>query len=276
MASPCEILVRDIDKSEAEHLASLAYSETYRIERKFSRYRNDNIIHTINLGNGTAVEADEELARLLDYVDECFRLSDGLFDITSGVLRKAWKFDGATYNPDSKTIASLLERVGWERADWDGRTLRLRPGMEIDLGGVGKEYAVDIVAEMLFKTSGRPLMVNFGGDIRAITSETNSSPWLVGIEDPNRENSALGQINLTNGSVATSGNARRYCYVNGVKLGHILNPKTGWPVAGTPQSVTVVGNYCMEAGLLTTLAMLHGTEAEIFLKEQDVVNHCIR
>ncbi len=276
MASPCEILVRCNNKSDAEDLASLSFAETRRIEQKFSRYRDDNIVFAINNSDGAAVEVDEEMARLLDYADQSYRLSDGRFDITSGVLRKAWRFDGSRAKPDSGLIESLLEKVGWDKVSWDGSKFRMWPGMEIDLGGVGKEYAVDLVAEMLYKATGFTVMVNFGGDIRAITSDTNSVPWVVGVENPKHEKTAVGQINLTNGGVATSGDLRRFCMVNGVRMGHILNPCTGWPVAGAPRSVTVVGNYCVEAGFLATLAMLQGPDAEKFLKEQDAPCHCIR
>ena len=276
MASPCEILVRCKTRSEAERLASLALAETRRIEKTYSRYRDDNIVYAVNNSNGAPVEADEELGRLLDYADQCYRLSDGLFDITSGVLRKAWRFDGSEYTPDDKLIASLMERVGWDKAAWDGRTLRLLPGMEIDFGGIGKEYAVDRVAEILFQDSEVPLMVNFGGDIRAVGSETDPAPWVVGIENPDRSRSAVGEIKLTNGGIATSGDLCRFCLVNGVRLGHILNPKTGRPAADAPRSVTVLGNYCVEAGFLSTLAILNGPDAESFLASQNARGHCVR
>jgi thiamine biosynthesis lipoprotein len=276
MASPCEILVRCKDESEAEKLASLSFAETQRIENKFSRYRDDNIIYQINHSNGTPIAVDQELARLLDYADRVYRLSDGLFDITSGVLRKAWKFDGAPLVPDMQLIDSLLTRVGWNRVQWNGDSIRLQPGMEIDLGGVGKEYAVDIVAEKIFREFGAPVMVNFGGDIRAITAEENPVPWVVGIEDPERDSGAIGQIDLVNGGIATSGDLRRFCFVDGVRMGHILNPLTGWPATDAPRSVTVLGDYCVEAGFLATLAMLHGTDAEEFLDAQNASGHCVR
>jgi thiamine biosynthesis lipoprotein len=276
MASPCEILLRCESKSEADQLASLAVSEAYRIERTYSRYRDDNIIHAINNNNGALIDVDEELARLLDYAGQCYKLSDGLFDITSGVLRKAWRFDGKDFTPDGGLIKSLLEIVGWDKVQWDGRALRLRPGMQIDLGGIGKEYAADRVAELLFQTSEISLLVNFGGDIRAIACGPDTPPWIVGIENPDRSNGAVGEINLTNGGVATSGDLNRFCLVNGVRMGHILNPKSGWPVTGAPRNVTVLGDYCVEAGFLATMAILNGVEAEKFLKSQNAKGHCIR
>ena len=275
MASPCEILIRCGKHSDADRLASLALAEARRIERTYSRYRDDNIVYKINHSDGRPIEADDELARLLDYAGQCYRLSDGMFDITSGVFRKAWRFDGAEIEPDAELIESLGEKVGWDRVGWEGKTLRLQPGMEIDFGGIGKEYAVDVVAEMLFRESGDSSMVNFGGDIRAISSEPNPIPWVVGIEDPDREKPAIGQIELVNGAIATSGDLYRYCLVNGVRLGHILDPRTGWPVKGAPRTVTVLGDYCVEAGLLATLAILHGPEAETFLKAQDARGHCV-
>ena len=275
MASPCEIFIRCSNKSEAEQLASLAFTETKRIEKTYSRYRDDNIIYAINNSNGASIEIDEELERLLNYAGQCYNLSDGLFDITSGVLRKAWRFDGNEFTPDKKLIESLLEIVGWDKVELNGNSFRMKPGMQIDLGGIGKEYAVDRVAEMLFERSGRPLLVNFGGDMRAITSEKEPVPWIIGIENPEKAKTAVGEIKLTNGGVATSGDLFRFCIVDGVRMGHILNPKTGWPVSRAPRNVTVLGSYCVEAGFLATLAILQGSQAEQFLKSQDAIGHCI-
>jgi len=276
MASPCEVLVSCKTRSEAEELASLAFQETRRIERKFSRYRDDGIIHSINCSNGGGVPLDEETARLLRYAGQCYDLSDGLFDITSGILRKAWTFDGREAEPDNDLIKSLLEVVGWTKVELRDFDIKLRPGMELDLGGIGKEYAVDRVADLLFQTSGLSLMVNFGGDIRAIGESTEHRTWTIGIEDPSEDDSAVKVIELTEGAVATSGDSRRFCHFRGTRLGHILNPLTGWPVTGAPRSVTVIAKNCTEAGFLATLGMLHGNQAETFLAAQDVICHCIR
>lgn len=276
MASPCEVLVCCDSASEAEEAASLAFHETVRIERKFSRYRKDNVVHAINHGDGAAIPVDEETSRLLSYAARCYELSGGRFDVTSGVLRRAWKFDGGVATPDRQLIESLRRRMGWPRVEFDGERIRLAPGMEIDLGGIGKEYAADRVADALRGRTDGALMVNLGGDVRAVGGARLPAPWTIGIEDPSREGRAIGQVALTDGGVATSGDARRFCYVEGVRLGHILDPRTGWPVAGAPRSVTVVAETCTSAGFLATVAMLHGPEAEAFLEAQDVVHHCIR
>lgn len=275
MASPCEVLVRCKSENEASSLASLAYIETMRIEQKFSRYRKDNIVHTINTANGKPVQLDDETLHLVHYATKCYEISDGMFDITSGLLRKAWKFEGKEVSPNWELIESLMHKVGWHHAILNGHELRLLSGMEIDFGGIGKEYAVDRIAQMLFNQCGVSLMVNFGGDIRAIRKIDDSEPWHIGIENPNVPGVSVKSIELLHGAVATSGNGYRHCFYKGKKLGHILNPKTGWPIDDTPQSVTVIADFCMEAGLLTTLAILHGKGAKEFLQNQNVQFHCI-
>lgn len=275
MAGPCEVLIRNVDRSEARQLASLAFGETIRIEQKFSRYLPDSIVTTINTSKGRPVAIDDETRQMLDFAHNAYLLSEGMFDITSGVLREAWTFLGQEVVPDHQHIAGLLRRVGWRKLELSNGHVKLPAGMQIDLGGIGKEYAADRVAQVLYAACGKPLMVNFGGDIRAIGATTDTPAWDIGVESPDRENSAVGLVSLRDGAVATSGNARRYCYVDGKRLGHILNPLTGWPVEGAPRSVTVIGDFCLEAGLLATLAILHGREAEDFLHAQNVKSHCV-
>ncbi len=276
MAGPCEIHIECDSASEARTLASLAYSETDRIEQKYSRYRENSIVQAINHSAGRPVTLDQETAQLLDFAANAHTLSDGRFDITSGVLRRAWTFDGSEYLPNSALIESLCQLVGWDKVQFDGRTIRLLPGMEIDLGGLGKEYAADRVAQLLHEQSGNRLMVNFGGDIRSLGARDNSPPWRIGIENPDTKEGPIGEIALYDGGVATSGDARRFCIVNGQRLGHILDPRTGWPIRDAPKSVTVLGSFCLEAGFLSTVAMLQGEHAESFLNAQDIKYHCVR
>jgi thiamine biosynthesis lipoprotein len=274
MACPCEVLIRTDSESDAGHLASLAVSEALRIEHKFSRYRGDNIVEAINSAGGRPVTLDAETAQLLRYADSCFTLSGGLFDVTSGILRRAWRFDGGEFTPDTALIESLLALVGWQHVRLDDHTLTLLPGMEIDLGGLGKEYAVDIVCRALREASEASVMVNFGGDIAIAGAQAD--PWVVGIADPESPDRPVGEVKLAAGAVTTSGVSYRHCFVNGRRLGHILDPRTGWPVADAPRSVTVVGDFCTEAGMLSTLALLQGPRAEEFLSLQGVTHYCQR
>jgi thiamine biosynthesis lipoprotein len=112
-------------------------------------------------------------------------------------------------------------------------------------------------------------LINFGGDLRANRAPP-SGPWQVGIERPDTDRQASLLLDLEHGALATSGDSRRYLSRDGKRYGHILDPRTGWPVQDAPRSVTVAASSCTEAGLLATLALLHGAGARAFLEAQEV------
>ncbi len=269
MASPCEVLLPPTERAAALECGRLVAQEAWRIERKFSRYRNDSVTAWIHANRGTPVELDQETASLIDFAKHCFELSDGLFDITSGVLRRAWTFDGSDRVPAPQAIARVLPLVGFAKLQWRPPSLCLPPGMELDFGGIGKEYAVDRAFDLLAAHRATPFLINFGGDLRA-NRPPPDGPWQVGIERPDSDKVATMVLDLERGALATSGDSRRYLLKDGVRFGHILNPLTGWPVPGSPRSVTVAASSCTEAGLLSTLALLQGARAEEFLREQGV------
>lgn len=269
MASPCEVLFDGATRELAATVSAAVAAEAWRIEDKFSRYRDGNIIDRINSASGRPIEVDTETADLLDFATTLYELSDARFDITSGVLREAWQFDGSDRIPDKATVKAILERVGWHRVSWQRPLLTLEPGMQIDLGGIGKEYAVDRCAGIVRNAGCGEGLVNFGGDL-AITGPPQQRPaWKVGIEGKTPD-AADVLINLHAGALATSGDARRFLLRHGVRYSHILDPTTGWPVQDAPGSVTVAGDSCTQAGMLSTLAMLQGGAAERFLDEQAV------
>lgn len=285
MASPCQVLLDVDDRKIATTLASLAQAEALRIQDKFSRYRDDNIIYQINNAQGKEVEVDEETAALLDYAQQCYELSEGKFDITSGILREVWNFDGSDRLPTMKSVKKLLGRIGWNKISWQKPLIRLLKGMEIDLGGIGKEYAVDRAVMLLANQTEASVLVNFGGDLCTNRARRNGQGWIVGVEDPgniqqssadDKQQHSVEEFELVRGGIATSGDTRKYLLKGGIRYSHILDPKTGWPVQAAPHSVTVVANSCTEAGILATLAMLQGENAETFLEEQGVKYWCQR
>jgi thiamine biosynthesis lipoprotein len=271
MASDCEVLLEVDGQAEAAEVLRLVADEARRIEHKFSRYRRDNVLHRINTAHGARVEVDDETADLLDYAALCHRLSEGRFDITSGVLRRAWRFDGSDRLPAPELVQQLLAQVGWDKLDWQRPRLHLPAGMEIDFGGLGKEYAVDRAARLARAQTAASFVINFGGDLFINGPRREGAVWSIGVEDPRAgEPSALAQLKVRRGGVATSGDARRFLLKEGRRYGHILDPRTGWPVEGAPRSVTVVGPTCMEAGMLATFAILCGAGARDFLAAQGV------
>jgi thiamine biosynthesis lipoprotein len=269
MAGPCEVILPSKGAADAVEFASLAAQEAWRIERKYSRYRDDSVIAMIHASRGKAIDVDEETAALIDFAAQCHDLSDGLFDITSGVLRQAWKFDGSDRIPSPAAVRALLGRVGFHKLRWQRPRLLLPEGMEVDFGGMGKEYAVDRAYELLASRRSTPFLVNFGGDLRANRPPPRGS-WQVGVERPGTDREAVMVLDLEHGALATSGDSRRFLLKDGIRYGHVLDPATGWPVPGAPRSATVAAASCTEAGLLSTLALLHGARADEYLKSQGV------
>jgi FAD:protein FMN transferase len=276
MASPCELLF-DVDvPAEVEIIAQAAAAETWRIEQALSRYRRDNLIDRINRAQGQRIRVDDELAAMLDFADQLYRLSGGLFDVTSGVLRRIWRFDGSANLPEAQQVAAVLPLVGWNKVHWQRPYFAMPAGMEIDLGGIGKEYAVDKVFGLIASQFSGAFLVNFGGDLRARGPRRGGLPWQVGLEKPDQHGVAVAQYALQQGALTTSGDSRRFLLKEGVRYSHILDPRTGWPIQDAPRSITVLANTCTEAGVLSTLGLLQGRNAENFLRQQGVKFWCLR
>ena len=269
MASPCDVLMEVENKSLAQEILNAVANEAWRIEDKFSRYKKDNIIFQINHSNGDVVAIDDETSRLLDFANELFEISEGLFDVTSGVLRQLWKFDGSSNVPEKKQVKKILKNIGWHKVGRQKGNVFLPKGMEIDLGGLGKEYAVDRCVQIARQKTKQSVLVNFGGDLATTTARKNKMFWSVGRLITGSDE-ACGIFQLYSGAIATSGDANRYLLKDGKRYSHILNPKTGWSVIDAPHTVSVAAVTCIEAGMMSTLAMLQGGRAEEFLKLQEV------
>lgn len=270
MGAENEIQICSDNFDYARNAADCAIAEVYRIEQKYSRYLADSVVSKINvLAGGGPVMVDSETAGLLSYADACFNQSGGLFDLTSGVLRRAWNFTDQVF-PQADQIRSLLPLVGWEKVSWKNPYIILpREGMELDFGGIGKEYAVDRAAAILIERGFTHALVNLSGDIRACGPQSDGSPWSVGITDSRDGVSILGAVAIQSGAVATSGNYERVIVIDGKRYSHILNPRTGWPTQGI-QSVTVFTDSCLVAGSITTTGMLHGKKGQDYLEEVGV------
>lgn len=279
---PCSLLLDRASRAQALELGGCVHREALRIQAKYSRYEPDSVLSAWNRGDGTPVELDDESAALLDLAALAHELGGGRFDITCGVLRRAWNFPagGTMPAPDPGLLEELLSHTGWHRLAWDRPWLTMPAGMELDLGGLGKEYAVDRCLALVTERWNGSALVNFGGDLASSGRRGDGSPWRIGVEDPaagtgSGPEAAL-TLELASGGLATSGDARRFVIVDGRRCGHILDPATGWPVAGAPRSVTVAADTCSQAGLLATLAMLAGPGAETFLAGQQVPHWILR
>jgi thiamine biosynthesis lipoprotein len=276
MASPCEVLVASKDNQLALTLGKLIADEVWRIEDKYSRYQTTSVCAAINNSGGQALAIDQETYLLLNFADTCYQLSDGVFDITSGVLRQVWQFDGSDNIPRDTDVQKSLENIGWHKVVFDEQQIIMPNHMEIDFGGIGKEYAVDRAMIIANEFTQLPLLINLGGDLAANKPRKNNVPWQVGIEHPGFIERKPMVVSLLKGALATSGDAKRFLFKDNVRYSHILNAKTGWPVVQAPRSITVVAPQCIQAGILATLALMQGPQAENFLTEQEIKFWAIR
>lgn len=268
MACGCEIVVQyeGAGRSAVEIGVDAAIREVQRIERKFSRYRADSVVSRINTAAGLGpVACDAETRQLLQYALAQWHASAGLFDITSGVLRRVWNFrSGQSPSPDE--VAACLHLIDASAIELGDQTVRLaRVGMEIDLGGFGKEYAADRAATVLGQHGLRSAYVNLGGDFRVLGPKTDGSPWQIGIQHPRQRDRLLAVLPLSGGGLATSGDYERFIEMNGRRYAHLIHPKTGWPVSYW-QSVTAVAPLSIQAGQLATTAMLMEADGLPFLR----------
>jgi thiamine biosynthesis lipoprotein len=266
MGSPCELRLFGPEAEPLERAARLAQAEIARLERKYSRYREDSLASAINrsAGDPDGIEVDLETTRLLEYARTAWEQSGGLFDVTSGVLREVWDFRSGRV-PAQRQIDALLRRVGWAKLRWNPPHLLLPvPGMQLDFGGFVKEYAADRAAEACRAAGAAHGMVDLGGDLAALGPRPDGAPWNVGIRHPRRRDAVLASVPLARGGLASSGDYERAMIVDGVRYAHILDPRSGWPVRGLA-CVSVLAPSCLIAGTATTIAMLKGDDGPAWL-----------
>ncbi|NDY93498.1 FAD:protein FMN transferase [Ideonella livida] len=276
MGSPCRVRVAGAAATRPATAAAVqaAVDEVLRLERAWSRYRPESIVSRLNAtaGGPEPLPLDAETAAVLGFADQLWHGSGGLFDVTAGVLNRAWDFR-ATRLPTPEAITALLPLVGWGQVEWachGGQALRLpRAGMALDLGGLGKEYAADRAATLLMDAGCDSGYVNLGGDLRLLGPMPDGRPWHLGIVHPRQPGAVAAAVDLAHGGLATSGDYERFLEVDGRRYCHILNPLTGWPTAHW-QSVSVIAPACLAAGALSTVAMLLGPHAPDFLAGQGV------
>jgi len=269
LGGPNEIQLYSSSEASAKEIADVIIADVLAVEARYSRYRSNSLVSKINnaAGSNNPIEVDDETAALFDYASLCYEQSNGMFDLTSGIFRRVWDFKKAQV-PSSAEIEKLLPLVGWKKAAWRKPYFRLPlSGMELDLGGIGKEYCVDRAAGVALAQGVRHGLINLGGDLRAIGPHPDGSPWKVGIAHPRKNNSLLTHLDLYSGALATSGDYERFFELAGKRYCHIINPKTGFPVESF-QSVSVLADSCLVAGSSATIAMLLGeTSGLIFLRD---------
>jgi len=268
MGSPCQLQIYADSNQQATEVYQSVVSQIEQLEQRYSRFRPDSLISEINqrAGTGCRTLLDPETRILLHYAEQCYQESEGLFDVTSGVLNSLWSIDSQRL-PSDREVKQLLLLVGWDKVEWDEHEIYLPlPGMQLDFGGIVKEYATDVAVNLCLKHHINSGIVELGGDIRVIGALPDGQGWPIGIADPQGEKSAIAQIRLTQGALASSGDYERYLEIDGQRYSHLLNPKTGKPVSGI-RAVSVIADQCIVAGSLATIAMLKAEQGQNWLAQ---------
>ncbi len=256
-----QFVAQSLRAASAYRDAALAWVR--RFEKRFSRFIETSLIGRINASAGRApVPIDAEAARLFDLADSVVRLSGGLIDPSSLPLTLLWKQAAQEGRaPSPAAILRARNLTGWSRVQrQDDAVFLPEPGMSIDFGGFGKEYAVDETSALANRYGIHALLVDFGGDARGFGRPPDAPFWVAGIEEGDAPGKALKRVALRDGAVASSGNYLRYVEIAGRRYGHILDPRSGCPADNGLLAVSVLAPTCVEAGLLSTSAFLLGGE----------------
>ncbi|MES2695831.1 MAG: FAD:protein FMN transferase [Verrucomicrobiota bacterium] len=230
-------------------------------EAKFSRFRPDSLVSRINDAAGREwVMIDAEMEALLKLCDMLQFMTQGVMDPTLLPLIKLWNYKAETPRiPTEAEIAAAKALVGWKKVQREPGKMRLpEPGMALDFGGFGKEYAVDIVAQMATEHGLAAALVDFGHDLRAVGMPPDRPAWHIGLEDPAKPGTSSASVALVGKGIASSGDYIRGFTIEGKRYGHIIDPRTGWPVANGCMQATVIANSCLQAGVLSTTAFVLG------------------
>jgi thiamine biosynthesis lipoprotein len=272
MGCPCALHLQTDAPALAQAALAATQTECARLDAKYSHYRDDSLLARIAASR--EIEVDEETANLLDFAGALHAQSEGLFDITAGVLTRLWDAQRGRV-PAREEIAQALQVTGWQRMQWRRPTLRIPAGMRLDLGGIVKEYAADRCAQLCRDAGVDSGVVDLGGDLALIGSHRDGTPWVVGIKAPRAPGRASARIELLRGGLATSGDYERTVVIDGRRYSHIVDPRSGEPVQSFA-SVSVVADSCLIAGAAATLAMLLGIDrGGTYLRELGLLHLCI-
>jgi thiamine biosynthesis lipoprotein len=268
MGTECRVQHDFTSYAEADAFKQQVVAWVREFENEFSRFRPESLINRINDSAGTSwVNTTPEAESLFSLCDWFYWSTNGVFDPAVLPLVKLWDYHAPRRGtPNDDEIADALAHCGWRHVRREkGRIFLPQAGMGLDVGGIGKEYAVDRVFEMGIQRGIRNILVDFGHDLRVHGEPPEGGPWRVGLEDPHDPGHCWGGVSVRDRAVATSGDYLRYFTDNGERYGHILDPRTGRPVHNGTSSVSVVSATCTEAGILSTSAFILGGEAGLNL-----------
>lgn len=261
MGTACVIQFRHPGDRTARQFLVAALDWLTAFEAKFSRFRPDSILSRINASAGLAwVDVDGETERLLDLAADLHRLTDGILDPTMLPLLRVWDWKTVHAKlPDKAAIKAAHGLTGFRKIERQpGRVHLPQAGMGLDFGGFGKEYAVDQLVRIAREHGIQDALIDLGRDLYGMGGNGQHPFWHVGLEDGRFPGTCWGGLAVSDFAVAASGDGIRRFERHGVRYGHILDPRTGWPVANGVRSVTVLAPTCLQAGIYSTALFVLG------------------
>ena len=263
LGTTCEVqYAARAGSGQAVEFEHAAVSWVQAFEAKYTRFRTDSLIGRINSAAGREwVEVDAEMEQMLKLCDTLLFMTQGVLDPTALPLMRLWNWKAEKPRlPSPGEIAAARRLVGWNKVQRaPGKVYLPESGMALDFGGFGKEYAVDVVAQMALDHGIESVLVDFGHDLRALGAPPGRPAWHIGLEDPARPGTSFASVGLSGSrAIASSGDYIRNFTLDGRRYGHIIDPRTGWPVANGCIQATVIAGTCLQAGVLSTTAFVLG------------------
>jgi thiamine biosynthesis lipoprotein len=273
MGNHFEITVVGNNETWANEKIALAVNEIKRIEKLLTTFSEDSETNLINNNAGiTPVRVSEEIILLIERALRISSVTQGAFDISYGSVDKSlWNFDTTMLAlPNIEQAKESVKLINYKNIIIDkiaGTVFLKEKGMRIGFGGIGKGYAAEKAKALMQAEGVESGVVNASGDLTTWGHMPNGDKWTIGIVHPEMANSVFSYMNVSDLSVATSGNYEKFIVIDGKKYSHTINPKTGLPVTGI-KSVTIVSSNAEVADAMATPVMIMGIEAGMYMINQ--------
>ncbi len=256
-------------ENDAEQLFKEVFQECQRYENLFSVNIENSDVWRINNSGGSPVEVAEETLELIQYAKEYSELSQGVFDITVKPLSDLWDYNNPNPKiPQRDEIQDALKSVGYQNIEIQGNKIIVRNNAKLELGGIAKGYIADKLVELLKNKGIKHGLINLGGNIAVIGTKPDGSPWKLGIQKPFGTNSEIMDVlELTKGSLVTSGVYQRNFIIDNKIYHHIIDPFTGYPTDNGLYSVTILSDDSFRCDALSTVCLILGLEKGMELVE---------
>ncbi|MBT3192120.1 MAG: FAD:protein FMN transferase [Verrucomicrobia bacterium] len=279
LGTECRMLFSAPSHAAADRFRGEVSAWLQAFEKRYSRFIETSMISQLNTAAGShAVDIDDELVSIFKLCDWFHWSSRGLFDPTMLALIRLWEDHTEPLSiPSADAVEVARRQVDWKSVDREAlRAFLPREGMALDIGGIGKEYAVDRVIGMMQDAGIQNAMVDFGHDVRVLGRPPEGGGWRIGLEDPRDPGRCWSGALVSDMAIASSGNYARGFDCQGKRYGHILDPRSGYPVDNGTLAVSVIAPTCTEAGILATSAFILGGEAFFeFLRASHQAEGCM-